>query len=272
MVFLLAPHVASSKFLFSILKLYMASEFDIDKNDLYEILSKKGINNLFHANTISTSITFLNEKNLLSRKYVEDNNLFQTPQYTDNKDKRYGIWDDIFLDAIDIHTEFRRPNNYGPFLFSFDLDILKSDLVKTIRITKVNPSKWDKYPLENDRYYSDLNQFDDNYRKGNKLKDVGSMFILKDINGKLPLLPYSNRFILDNPNLVVNYNNEKKVLADILTEKIDSILLANNFGDVTKELRHKHNFFNCTCWPKYNSFLLYNFSELKRLFHPTPNK
>jgi Zn-finger nucleic acid-binding protein len=249
----------------------MISEFDLNKNDLHEVLSRKGIQNLFHANTVSTSITFLNEKNLLSRKYVEDNNLFQTKQYTDEKDKKFGIWDDIFLDAMDIHTVFNRHNKYGPFLFSFNLDLLKSDLIHTIRITKMNPSRWKQQHLEKDRYYSDLNEFNDKYKRGNKLQDVGSMFILKDLNGKLPLRPFLNKIILDNPNLFVNYKNEKTLLANILKDEIDTIISANELNDIPKELRHKHHFFNCSCWSSYNYFLLNNFQELKRLFHTSPN-
>ena len=49
------------------------SKFNLNTTELYDILVKKGIANLYHANTVSTSITFLNHKNLLSRKYIEDN-------------------------------------------------------------------------------------------------------------------------------------------------------------------------------------------------------
>ena len=76
----------------------MSSKFDLNKHELYEILNNKRIHNLYNANTISTSITFLNEKHLLSRKYVSDNGLFQTEQYSDELDKKFNIWDDIFLD------------------------------------------------------------------------------------------------------------------------------------------------------------------------------
>jgi hypothetical protein len=111
----------------------MVTEFDLDKNKLFEIFQEKGIENLFHANTVGTSISFLKEKALLSRKYVADNELFQTEQYSDAKDIKFNIWDGVFLDAMDIHTEFRKRNLYGPFLFSFNLDILKSDLINEIK-------------------------------------------------------------------------------------------------------------------------------------------
>ena len=249
----------------------MSSKFDLNKHELYEILNNKRIHNLYHANTISTSITFLNEKHLLSRKYVSDNGLFQTEQYSDELDKKFNIWDDIFLDAMDIHSEFKRPNKYGPFLFSFDISLLKSDDVQNIRITKSNPVNWKTSQSEDDWYYSDLNEFNDKYKKGNKIRDVGSMLILRDLDGKFPLQPYLNRLILDNPNIVVNYKNEQQYLANILTEKINDVITQNGFDDVQKHLRHKHNILNCDCWFKYNYFLLRDFEELKRLFHPNPN-
>ncbi|SHM43052.1 hypothetical protein [Flavobacterium chilense] len=249
----------------------MASEFDLNKEELYEILNAKGIKNLYHANTIATSITFLKQKSLLSRKYVEDNGLIQTTQYSDAKDKRFNILDDIFLDAMDIHSEFKRPNKYGPFLFSFSTELIKSDFVKTIRITKMNPVHWKSTQSEKDWYYSDLNEFNNNYKKGNKSKDVGSMIILKDLHGRFPLRPFLNYLILDNPNLLVNYKKEKTYLTNILTEEILKVISENEFQDIPRELRHQHNALNCSCWFKYNYFHLRDFDVLKRLFHPIPN-
>jgi hypothetical protein len=249
----------------------MASEFDLNKHELYEILTAKGVQNLYHANTVATSITYLTQKSLLSRKYVEANSLLQTTQYSDTKDKKFNIWDDIFLDAMDIHTEFKRPNKYGPFLFSFSTELLKSDYVKTVRITKKNPVHWNSMQSEKDWYYSDLNEFNNQYKKGNKSRDVGSMIILKDVDGKFPLLPFLNRLILDNPNLIVNYRNEKTHLTNILTEKILQVISENGFKNIPRELRHQHNLLNCNCWFKYNYFHLRDFKELKRLFHPIPN-
>jgi len=253
-------------------KQLVTSKYDLDATRVFDVLSNKDIKNVYHANTVSTSITFLNNQHLLSRRYVDENDLFQTKQYSDKKDKRFDIWDDIFLDAMDIHTEFRRYNKYGPFLFSFSLDLLKSDLVKTLRITKKNPVHWTVNETEEDWYYSDIEEFNSNYKKGNIKNDVGSMIIIKNTGGKLPLRPYLDKIILDNPNLLVNYNDEKKVLSQILKNEIDEIIEKNGFSDIPKQLRHKHKIFSCTCWSRYNRLHLNNFSELKRLFHSNPNK
>ncbi|MFY0481288.1 hypothetical protein ACI6PS_01680 [Flavobacterium sp. PLA-1-15] len=248
----------------------MITEFDLDKNELYQILYEKGIKNLYHANTIATSITFLNQRSLLSRKYVEDNHLFQTGQYSDAKDKKFEIWDGIFLDAMDIHTEFKRRNKYGPFLFSFDISLIKSEYIKTVRVTKVNPVHWNSQQTEKDWYYSDLVEFKDNYKKGNKYRDVGSMIILNNIEGKLPLRPFLNKFILDNPNVSVNNNNSLKYLADIIGDELLKIIAENEFKDVEKELRHRNSIINCTCWSQYKNLNQGTLIELRKLFHPAP--
>mgnify|MGYP003145855417 CR=1 FL=1 len=248
----------------------MASKFDLNKSDLYDILKAKGITHLYHANTVSTSITFLNQGHLLSRKYVQDNNLFQTPQYTDAKDKKFGIFDDVFLDFIDIHKEWKKHDFYGPFLFAFDIEILRSDLIKTLRITKKNSSNWKDNEPEKDWYYSDLSEFNDNYKKENKRNNIGSMIILKDIDGKLPLRPYLSKMIFDNPNLTVNLKGEKKYLSNLLGAKLYEVVNDNNYIDIKRELRHKHNAFQCQCWWEYNVMHLVRFNNLKRLFHPKP--
>ncbi|WP_339925805.1 hypothetical protein [uncultured Cyclobacterium sp.] len=246
------------------------SEFNLNTSELYDILVKKGITNLFHANTVSTSITFLNNKSLLSRKFVTDNNLFQTDQYSDEKDKKFDIYDDIFLDFVDIHEEWKKYNFYGPFLFVFSIELLKSNEIKTLRITKKNPVHWRETETESDWYYSNLKDFDKNYKKGNKLKDVGSMIILKDIDGKLPLRPNIKKFLFDNPNLFVNYKDEKNYLANLIGVELKKIVKKNGFEDIKRDLRHKSGIARCACWFQYNVMLLRDIKKLKKLFHQKP--
>jgi hypothetical protein len=200
------------------------SKFDLDKLELYDILLTKGINKLFHANTVATSITFLNQKNLLSREYAEHNNLPQTSQYTDEKDRKLGIYNDIFLDFVDIHSEWRRFNKYGPFLFVFSIEILKSDLIETVRITRSNPSGWNVAGPEDNQYYSDIKEFEKHYKKGNKLRDVGTMLILKNVEGKLPLEPFLEKMVFDNPNLFINHKNQKLYLSNLVGAQLKEIV------------------------------------------------
>ena len=246
------------------------SEFNLNTKELYDILVRKEITHLYHANTISTSKTFLNHKSLLSRKFVEDNQLYQTSQYSDDKDKKMDIYNDIFLDFVDIHEEWKRHNKYGPFLFALSIELLKSDQIKTLRITKKNPVHWRVTETENDWYYSNLKDFDDNYRKGNKLKDIGSMIVLKDLNGKLPLHPHIKKFIFDNPNIFVNHQNEKQYLANLLGVELKKIVVEYGFEEVERVIRHQHKIFRCSCWHEYNIMLWVRKKNLKRLFHLNP--
>ena len=248
------------------------TRFDLDKNALADILLKKGITHLYHANTVATSCTFITQGHLLSRKYVEDQNLFQTEQYSDEKDKRFAIWDGVFLDMIDIHKVFKRPNKYGPVLFCFDVNLLRSDLVETIRITKKNPVHWKDTEFPKDWYYEDLNHFETNYQKGNPREDIGSMLIIKNKQERLPLLPYLSKIVVDNPFLVVNYKGQKKKLSSIVTSDFDALLSKYGLTHIQKELRHKKRVFGCKCSFRYNYLLVKGFKELKRLFHNSPTK
>src|SRR5688572_13876350 len=97
----------------------MSDKTHIEAKQLFELLKEKGVEFLHHANTVKTSLSFIEKKALLSRSYIETNELVQTPQYTDDKDKKLNIWDSIFLDGWDLHKPFGI-NFYGPVLFVMD--------------------------------------------------------------------------------------------------------------------------------------------------------
>ena len=59
---------------------------------VYQVLKGIGATHLHHANTVTTSCTFLEHAALLSRDYVEKHGLAQTNQSSDEIDKKYGIW------------------------------------------------------------------------------------------------------------------------------------------------------------------------------------
>src|SRR5437879_6502931 len=93
-------------------------------SDVYGVLKEVGATHLYHANSITTSCTFLEQGGLMSRGLVEGRGLEQTKQLSDRIDKKYGIWHSIFLDHIDIHHRANGLNLYGPVLFVLDLEIL----------------------------------------------------------------------------------------------------------------------------------------------------
>ena len=52
---------------------------------------------LYHGNSVITSLSFILNKKLFSRKYGEDNAIPQTFQKSDDKDKEQDIYNDIFF-------------------------------------------------------------------------------------------------------------------------------------------------------------------------------
>jgi hypothetical protein len=102
--------------------------------NVYDVLVEKGVTNFYHANSVRTSLTFIKERALVSRAYVEGGKLDQTDQYTDTKDKDLGIWDAVFLDVQDLHKHFGI-NHYGPVLFELDLKVLLDPDFNTVQIT-----------------------------------------------------------------------------------------------------------------------------------------
>ncbi len=164
--------------------------------DIYTVLYNKGVHVLHHANTVTTSCTFLQQKGLVSRNYSEIRDLPQTSQYSDEADKRYGIWNDIFTDGADIHQRARYPNQYGPVLFVLPIDILLSLPVETeVMVMKKNPVNWVKHESEKERYFSDADELQQNYSYG----DFGKHIVFRTSSGILPFEKTPVPIILDNP-------------------------------------------------------------------------
>src|SRR5680860_43085 len=126
---------------------------DLNPKQVHERLKAKGLIFLYHANTTRTSKTFLTKGGMLSREFVEKNELDQTPQKSDDNDKRHGIWDYIFLDAIHVSNYFQNYNFYGPVLFIFNVDVLLKDEIQAVLISKRNPIYWTENDTDETKYY-----------------------------------------------------------------------------------------------------------------------
>lgn len=106
--------------------------YKLPSKEIYQILRDKGLQYLYHANTVSTSQTFIKQNALLSRGFVEENGLVQTDQKSDNEDKLYDVWNHVFLDASDLHSLYSRANYYGPVAFQIKLELFNSLTPNTI--------------------------------------------------------------------------------------------------------------------------------------------
>lgn len=169
---------------------------DIPSKHVYEALISKDITELHHANSVATACQFLKTKSLLSRGTVERLGVYQTPQSSDDIDKRNGIWFDVFADSVDIHNRAKRANAYGPVMFVFDTDLIKSSYTGRIWVTKLNPTKWSG-KTENERWFQNKKDLEENLVKGR----FDQMLVFRHCGGALPFKKYLKKIILDDPKL-----------------------------------------------------------------------
>lgn len=184
--------------------------------DIKRVLLDHNVHHLYHTNTVETSLSFLNNGGLLSRGLCEEMGLPQTPQKTDDTDKRDGIFFDIFFDASEIQciTGF---SAYGPILFQYSIDVLDIIDEDHIRVTRCNPEKWQASTSFEERYFTDRNSF---YLEYNS-RDFGQHITL--INQHSPLsFDYLERIVISDPQRDDNHLYEQAFLA------IESALHDNN--------------------------------------------
>ena len=112
---------------------------DLKPSEVFKILKYKGIHTLYHADSVITSCSFLKKGCLLSRGELETQRLPMTDQISNNKDKEFGLWNDIFVDGIDIHDRIKKRNFYGPDLICIDVSVLTEGGISSIRVTRSNP-------------------------------------------------------------------------------------------------------------------------------------
>ncbi len=171
----------------------------LNNRELYELFEEKGVKKLFHANTVATSITFLEEGGLLSRDWIERNERYQTPQSSDDIDKIFDVFDDVFIDTADLHKHFSRQNHYGPVLFQFGLDLLLDESLE-FWVTKDNPIYWVKNSDPSDYYFKNVRELSskwDAYQKQRK------MLTIRKPNKPI-LFNYLEEIVLDNPKVLIH--------------------------------------------------------------------
>ena len=129
----------------------------------------------------------------MGRGIVAEGGFPQTPQQTDEIDKRYAIWNDIFLDGIDIHERARQRCFYGPVLFVLDLSLLAQDFLSSVWVTKRNPQFWEDGENAADRYFTSIPELQQAYKK----TDFDFSIVLRSVGGSLRLKPLLKKIVLD---------------------------------------------------------------------------
>ncbi len=196
----------------------------LNNRELYDLLRDKGVSNFYHSNTVATAMTYIEQGGLLSRKCVETDDLYQTPQTSDKVDKQFDVFDDVFLDTTDLHKHFSRQNHYGPVLFQFSLEILLNDKFE-FWVTKDNPINWDEGFSSTDKYFKDVKELS---KEWGNYEIQKKMFTIKKSSGPI-LFDYLECIILDNPKILINGDvslkkESRKALGEIL--KVNSNLEA----------------------------------------------
>ena len=194
--------------------------------EIKQVLLNKGVHHLYHTNTVETSISFLKSRGLLSRGQCIDNGLPQTIQYTDNSDKRYNIFYDIFFDSIEIQR-ITGVSYYGPVMFVYNIDVLDTISEEHVLITKINPEKWHQNMTSNERYFLDINELSSDFVKGN----FGQHITL--LNQRKPLsFDYLEKIVLSNPQQNDNslFNAAEAKLRFLIDTVCDAPLIIRNYS------------------------------------------
>lgn len=241
-------------------------DYRIPSKEIFQILSKKGIKYLHHANTVSTSITFIENRALLSRQYVEINNLHQTSQKSDEEDKNYDVWDHVFVDGEDLHKRYRRANKYGPILFKLKLDLLTSPLIPYLHITKSNPWYWKKNTALDQKFYKSYEDIEKDYLTRKKL-DSQIMFTIRNPEKNIKLNKFLHSIEVDKPKLIINERNEGNMsLGDYTFNAIQDSLNQNGLGHIPITVRHNDDRGYCNCTLNYNLLQISDYKEFRKRF------
>lgn len=162
---------------------------------IVEELKKLGIYELYHANAVITSLTFIENKGLMPKGLVNDNKLLCADQDTDYNDKKVNIYYDIFFDTTDVHNETKNVNDYGPVLFVFNVDMLAKLDNSEVKITRINPIYWNNNMSDEEKY---LNC--DEIAKQMKKGDFNNQVTIRNFNDILNF-DYLKEIIIDDPGI-----------------------------------------------------------------------
>lgn len=224
----------------------------LKNQDLYTFLQEIGVKSLYHANTVTTSTSFIKAGGLLSRGAVEALNLDQTPQKSDPQDKKYDVWNDVFFDTTDLHKFFGRQNYYGPVLFEYSVDLIKNEEYE-FWVTKMNPTYWTDEMKISNKYFENVAE-------------------LRAMWGDLPL---QNKMItIKNPKSAIPFKYLKKVVVDNPSVRYLETVYFNEAVKVFKELMKTHSDLTdkfiqrqCgTCFCRSNYLNQKTVIELEKLF------
>ncbi len=240
-------------------------DYSISGKTLYHILKEKNIEFLYHANTVSTSITFIEQRALLSRHYIETNELHQTDQKSDSEDKKFDVWDHVFFDGSDLHKKYKTANKYGPVLFRLKLELLTSPDFTSVHVTKSNPWYWTESTTLDEKFYKDAEEIKTDYLTGKKL-DSQIMFTVRKPETKIKLNKYLHSIGLDKPKLMVKTQKGELSISEYMDKLFSSKMQEHGLGHIPLLTRHSTLLSPCTCQIEYNRLYAFDNKEFVKRF------
>jgi len=223
---------------------------------IYETLKDKGVSSIYHANSVITSCHFLRNRYLMSHDAVARLGLVQKSLLSDQIGKNYGIWNDIFTDSVDIHSQHDNVNIHGPVLFELDIEIIKNTYTGKVWVTKSNPSDWEANTNHERRWFVSANDLDHYFTHGNS----NHMAIFRHCGGKLPIHNHLKRIILDDPQLQTDTYQ-----IDYFSMAYGAIKLAMTEGGIDAPIEKRTCKSGCSCLQNYRD----SFTDAEKLFSPS---
>lgn len=238
----------------------LAQMMEVSPKELYDFLSGRGYKYFFHANTVRTSCTLIRQGGLFSRGEIATRKLPMTPQSSDDIDKLFDVWNDIFLDIVDLHGYFPRQNLYGPVCFKMSNEFLLDKNLPNICITKNNPIYWEQNMLDGEKYFLSVSEyaseFDENMGNGTIQT---KMFTIHNTSKRIPFEKYLTEVILDDPAVAI----DGVVLFDTAKKALVTSLCETGFDSSILKIRTCNN---CFCKTNYSNQV--SDAELQKLFIP----
>lgn len=235
----------------------VVAKFHQNPKEVFDVFISKDVKHLYHANTLATSITFIEEGALLSRGFVEAQGLFQTSQPSDGIDNEFGIWDDVFLDGIDIHAQHSKPISYGPVLFLLKPELL-NDIEHPLMITRFNPKYWKNGPTWRRRYLYGVSELSRTYKDYTN-QSSKMMLTVRNCEKTIDLSKYLTEIVVDTSHIKV----EGELMGDYLRNHLRAKLDEHGLSHVPVNYRH-NSADRCLCFSLYKELYKNDRSELKK--------
>ncbi|MEW8470256.1 MAG: hypothetical protein AB2637_17095 [Candidatus Thiodiazotropha sp.] len=209
-----------------------------------EILKDKGVSSILHANSVENSCLFLRNRCLMSRDSIEKLVTQKRPRKANHGTSNYSILNDIFTDTVDIHEQANSVHNHGPVLLELDIEIVNNTYTGKVWISKSNPMKWDANTHHERKWFVSAHDLEDNFRYGS----FDHMVVFRHCAGKLPILGYLNRIVLDDPRLRTD-----RYQVDYFSMAFGALKLAMKEGGFDAPIEKRECTQDCSCLDNYKS-------------------